>query len=146
MEEITIFIGRKNYKTRLICGDFNLNLLNLDIDVDTSLFLNLLASHAYLPLITRPTRVGNNTFTLIDNIFSQDSTNISSGIIPCDLSDHYPIFIVHKNFFSSPIPNCNKSVKYRLLNDDTIGRLCNCLLYTSPSPRDKRQSRMPSSA
>ena len=23
---------------------------------------------------------------------------------------------------------------------------CNCLLYTSPSPRDKRQSRMPSSA
>ena len=24
--------------------------------------------------------------------------------------------------------------------------LCGCLLYTSPSPRDKRQSRMPSSA
>ena len=24
--------------------------------------------------------------------------------------------------------------------------LCRCLLYTSPSPRDKRQSRMPSSA
>ena len=24
--------------------------------------------------------------------------------------------------------------------------LVNCLLYTSPSPRDKRQSRMPSSA
>ena len=27
-----------------------------------------------------------------------------------------------------------------------IKRLWNCLLYTSPSPRDKRQSRMPSSA
>ena len=26
------------------------------------------------------------------------------------------------------------------------GRLSDCLLYTSPSPRDKRQSRMPSSA
>ena len=25
-------------------------------------------------------------------------------------------------------------------------KVCNCLLYTSPSPRDKRQSRMPSSA
>ena len=24
--------------------------------------------------------------------------------------------------------------------------VCTCLLYTSPSPRDKRQSRMPSSA
>ena len=32
----------------------------------------------------------------------------------------------------------------------TVSRLCgssmSCLLYTSPSPRDKRQSRMPSSA
>ena len=25
-------------------------------------------------------------------------------------------------------------------------KACSCLLYTSPSPRDKRQSRMPSSA
>ena len=30
--------------------------------------------------------------------------------------------------------------------DEGIMRMCVCLLYTSPSPRDKRQSRMPSSA
>ena len=29
---------------------------------------------------------------------------------------------------------------------ESAGRDTNCLLYTSPSPRDKRQSRMPSSA
>ena len=29
---------------------------------------------------------------------------------------------------------------------DPKGRAMYCLLYTSPSPRDKRQSRMPSSA
>ena len=28
----------------------------------------------------------------------------------------------------------------------TISRLYNCLLYTSPSPRDRTRSRMPSSA
>mgnify|MGYP003312363499 CR=1 FL=1 len=28
----------------------------------------------------------------------------------------------------------------------TLESFCDCLLYTSPSPRDKRQSRMPSSA
>ena len=28
----------------------------------------------------------------------------------------------------------------------TVANFVNCLLYTSPSPRDKRQSRMPSSA
>ena len=31
-------------------------------------------------------------------------------------------------------------------NDGSQAELCVCLLYTSPSPRDKRQSRMPSSA
>ena len=39
-----------------------------------------------------------------------------------------------------------------LLGEDVLskfgstGRVYDCLLYTSPSPRDKRQSRMPSSA
>ena len=31
-------------------------------------------------------------------------------------------------------------------DDERLALACNCLLYTSPSPRDKRQSRMPSSA
>ena len=30
--------------------------------------------------------------------------------------------------------------------DDAIEQIDRCLLYTSPSPRDKRQTRMPSSA
>ena len=32
------------------------------------------------------------------------------------------------------------------INVDDLDQLQGCLLYTSPSPRDKRQSRMPSSA
>ena len=37
-----------------------------------------------------------------------------------------------------------RQVDVRKIREDDI--VCNCLLYTSPSPRDKRQSRMPSSA
>ena len=33
-----------------------------------------------------------------------------------------------------------------LADKGEIGGATSCLLYTSPSPRDKRQSRMPSSA
>ena len=45
---------------------------------------------------------------------------------------------------------CETTLEYlercaRLVLDET-GLLPHCLLYTSPSPRDKRQSRMPSSA
>ena len=45
--------------------------------------------------------------------------------------------------------NCNYQELKRLLErkfPEKITRLEACLLYTSPSPRDKRQSRMPSSA
>ena len=51
---------------------------------------------------------------------------------------------------------CNLAITYRRKENEAaqiaesieaIGRQCiTCLLYTSPSPRDKRQSRMPSSA
>ena len=41
--------------------------------------------------------------------------------------------LIHENFRSSNRVN-------------SFNVLCDCLLYTSPSPRDKRQSRMPSSA
>ena len=42
----------------------------------------------------------------------------------------------------------NRFEKAGMLDSEYIGnkRFYRCLLYTSPSPRDKRQSRMPSSA
>ena len=66
----------------------------------------------------------------------------------------------------SPLATCVDGVakipgtdhEYSCLNYDLMGHVslkemdaeagndCCCLLYTSPSPRDKRQSRMPSSA
>ena len=35
---------------------------------------------------------------------------------------------------------------FNIFKSNGVGVVNNCLLYTSPSPRDKRQSRMPSSA
>ena len=32
------------------------------------------------------------------------------------------------------------------LTFEQVGEFCSCLLYTSPSPRDRQKSRMPSSA
>ena len=44
-------------------------------------------------------------------------------------------------------PNLDNPNEGHLYFDPGDGRLITiCLLYTSPSPRDKRQSRMPSSA
>ena len=42
----------------------------------------------------------------------------------------------------------NQSIEPNLLfdMDKSIKEFCTCLLYTSPSPRDRTRSRMPSSA
>ena len=47
------------------------------------------------------------------------------------------------NVFLMDEPLSNLDAKLRI---STRAQIKNCLLYTSPSPRDKRQSRMPSSA
>ena len=41
---------------------------------------------------------------------------------------------------------CIKYLKHQIDRDELIKRLKICLLYTSPSPRDPKTSRMPSSA
>ena len=46
---------------------------------------------------------------------------------------------------SSPLPN-PRSEQWRLSNKSKLSNFLDCLLYTSPSPRDQSGSRMPSSA
>ena len=53
--------------------------------------------------------------------------------------DNLPEYLLFASFNGSSIRNHNRAFA-------DLKRDSGCLLYTSPSPRDKRQSRMPSSA
>ena len=83
-------------KSTYVTGDFNINLLNSDTHTYTQNFLNCLHSYAYIPLITKPTRVTSETATLIDNIFYNDVDHppILHGILYTDITDHFPVFAV----------------------------------------------------
>ena len=60
----------KQQKKELILGmDHNLDLLKSAEHKMTQSFLNCLLDNDMLPTITRPTRITQNTTTLIDNIF-----------------------------------------------------------------------------
>ena len=90
----------KEKKIGYLLGDFNLDLLKSDIHNTTLDFLNLLFSHSFWPLITRPTRVTSSSATLIDNIFTNNiALKMSSinGIIINDITDHFPIFHICKD-------------------------------------------------
>ena len=48
--------------------DHNLNLLKSNSHTSTQKFLDIIISNRLLPTITRPTRITQQTATLIDNI------------------------------------------------------------------------------
>ena len=69
------------------------------------------------------------------------STAIKTGLIsPKKEQAIWDEFIVHSLYFAKIIENLKKR-KEQILDLGT-----GCLLYTSPSPRDRTRSRMPSSA
>jgi hypothetical protein len=73
--------------------DQNYDYLKIDTHDKTSDLLNLFMSSNLTPTITKPTRVTHNSATLIDNIYVRHDTRfIYSGIIPFNISDHFPVF------------------------------------------------------
>ena len=114
-------INMKNkYDEIILSGDFNFDLLKYN-DNMTQNFLNSLTSLSLIPVISKPTRITDNTATLIDNILLSNPINFNSGIILTDISDHFPIYIQLNNLFSIYV--CTSiNIQYRLINDITIAQ------------------------
>ena len=73
---------------------------------------------------------------------------IAIFLISCKTSTNkeYPINNLEKNIEENPNSEKKRMEIKFSCGEDGISEYLDCLLYTSPSPRDKRQSRMPSSA
>ena len=85
--------NKRNY----ILGDFNLNLLDMNINRNVNLLVETMNAHSFFPIIMKPTRIVQSCATLIDNIFTDDKDCIvKSGILIADISDHLPIFAITK--------------------------------------------------
>ena len=90
---------RKEKKTILITGDFNINLLNIDSDEYTENFTNIVLSSFFQPHILQPSRIINdNKPSLINNIFfnSIEHETLSANLIS-KISDQLPNFIFCKS-------------------------------------------------
>ena len=75
-------LGSEN-KQLLLLGDFNGNLLNAKDEPESSAFPDAFESNLILPQILLPTRIMEDSQTLIDNIFSTASAtlNFSGNIL-----------------------------------------------------------------
>ena len=87
---------KKEKKTVMISGDFNLNLLHYDKKEMVTNFLNVMLTNNLQPCITESTRIINNCIpSLVDNIFINTLDTIHSGNILENISyDHLPNFLI----------------------------------------------------
>ena len=108
-------------KALYILGDFNINTLSLDNN--TSDFVTSTRSLFFLPLIDIPTRVTDNSETLIDNIWTNQLSVVTAGVLVCDVTDHYPIFV------SLPVVTGNEKIlrKFRDHSREAISSLRNSI-------------------
>ena len=104
-------LSKEANKRIILLGHFKIDLLNFDTSEYVTSFLDDLASNSLQPQIFLPTRISNNSKTLIDNIFCNIPNTLvksaMSGNISSSISDHLPEF-----FSKSP------STKYNIISHD----------------------------
>ena len=90
--DLTNLLEKVNSRCVLM-GDFNVNILNEPFDNNINRFTNSLREHAFRPIITKPTRVINNSMTLIDHFWVnfEQPFGFHSNIVLSNITDHYPI-------------------------------------------------------
>ena len=89
-------------------GDYN---INLKFDSSTGCashlvadYFDMLASDGYFPLINIPTRVTENSATVIDHIMTNDyQHHIFPRIIKSGISVHYPTFCIVSNLINKKV-------------------------------------------
>ena len=81
----------KNVKNVIMGTDQNIDYIKLSSNNHASDLLNHLTSFGMIPTITKPTRITHTSATLVDNIYVKYNTNIFSGIVTSDISDHLPV-------------------------------------------------------
>ena len=114
LQNILSIILQRNCKC-YIMGDYNIDLKDQQKSTD---FLNLIHSNGFFPTITKPTRISSTAETLIDNIITNVHSNITTGVLVTDISDHFPIFL----HAITPKPYNDEPANLRNYNKNSIRR------------------------
>ena len=102
-EVLTSIMQLDSSCSSIIMGDINIDLLKVSTNARYMEYYTIMTSFNYCPLIRRPTRVTDETQTLIDHIWTNEPHTIfNSGIVSYDLSDHFPVFAVIEQNIAVP--------------------------------------------
>ena len=80
LNTIIEIVSNKKKKGTYIMGEFDIDLLKEEIYRKIHDYLNMILSYSMLPTITKPTRITENSATLIDNILT-NNYDVASAIL-----------------------------------------------------------------
>jgi hypothetical protein len=113
-----------------ICGDINLDVLQFNSNTNVNDYVNLVFSYGFIQAVTYPTRISNNSATLIDHVLTNAISNsLESVIITTKISDHFPIIHFRKNSKFKSKPNFIETRDFSQPN---------CFASSPPYMEDKR--------
>jgi exonuclease III len=111
----------------IICGDLNIDALKVNLHGPTTNFMNILMINNFIPHITLPTRITENSVSLIDHILIKTKLkNVEDtktcGNIYSDISDHLPNFLLLKFDTNSKRTITNNRPFIRLFGKNNLSR------------------------
>jgi hypothetical protein len=102
-------------KESIILGDFDCNILAKEIDAHASTILSLYNEYQHTQLIDNPTRVTENSSTLIDHLISNMLAHkvITTGVSNITIIDNYLIYAIHRNMPQRERPRLIETRNYK---------------------------------
>ena len=95
----TLYLVNSSETPYVIADDFNIDISKYAVRSYTTDYVNMLLTNNFIPVCVMPTRITNNTATIIDHIYYFSGSNckknlsLTSGNLWCDITDHLPNFI-----------------------------------------------------
>ena len=107
-----------------VCDDYNIDLLKVKTNNHYCEYFDEVVSQGFIPRITLPTRISEQSSTLIDNIYTNNiDERESSGILLNQISDHRMIFTLIENF--SYVTQAPKFVEIQTNDPESIQNFVN---------------------
>ena len=97
-------LEKRSYENKqvMLMGDFNTHLLNYNTNKRIIQFVDELYMNSFIPYINIPTRITNQSETLIDNMFyNKMNPGATAGNVTTSISDHLIQFLTEPSPFTS---------------------------------------------
>ena len=121
-EEFVETLENFNRNPVYLCGDFNIDLLKLNVKDHYHTFFSNLIAAGYFPRISLPTRITNHSATLLDNIFTNELGSHESGILVNNISDHQMIYTYNTTQIKSTSTSSKKFIEVETNNRQAMDR------------------------